>query len=63
MNDLLEDFLNRYSFVIGDGYVDLALSFTLPLLAEDERSVEYALKVLYVLTGRSEFRNALRDYV
>lgn len=57
--DLLINFLKKYDSMYGDGYVELMLSFVMPMLADDERCREYALGILYLITGRNEFKQQL----
>lgn len=57
--DSLMSFFERYKYLCGDGYVELMISYIRPLIAEDEYSREYVLKLLYLLTARPEFKQEL----
>lgn len=59
MKDDVFELLERFSRLSGDDYVDAMVMLIMPLLAEDERSVDYALKMLAIITDRSEFRKRL----
>lgn len=61
--EILMDFIEDNKDFMGDGYVELLVSFVMPMLADDERSRLYALTLLYSLTNRTEFRRELLPYV
>lgn len=59
MYEEIKEVLSRYSFLSGDGYVELALVIITPYLPDDECTREYALRLLYIITGRAEFKREL----
>ena len=59
MYEDIKEILMKYGYLCGDGYVELALAIITPYLPDDECTREYALKMLYMITGRSEFKREL----